>query len=361
MKKNKLSFFSTILLLVSGILLWVAGHISGFSDWYVRQIYPILSSGYGTVSSLFPFSIAEWLLYLGILLLSTCLLSAFIHTIWKKEICIKKWKRFLSILLSLGSILFFLYTINCGINYQRTGFVSIKQVEAADRDEEDLYGLTAFLSEEVNQYSLSEVDLNLSNQELAELAVSSMKKLGKQYDGLSGYYPKAKPVCGSQILSIQQLTGIYSPFTVEANYNDDMPDFYKPFTICHELAHVKGYMKEEEANYIAILACLDSDSLVFQYSGIMLAYTYTSNALYQYEQESYFKIWNSINERAKVQFKQNQAFWENYDGAIAEASEKANDIYLKANAQEQGIRSYGMVVDLLLEQYNRQKDSDKFL
>ncbi|MEI3187265.1 MAG: DUF3810 family protein [Lachnospiraceae bacterium] len=47
-----------------------------------------------------------------------------------------------------------------------------------------------------------------------------------------------RQVTVSEILSIQQLSGIYSPFTVEANYNRAMTDYNIPHTICHELSSI---------------------------------------------------------------------------------------------------------------------------
>ena len=44
----------------------------------------------------------------------------------------------------------------------------------------------------------------------------------------------------------------------------------------------------------------------------------------------------------------NNAFWESYEGKIAEAADKINDTYLKANHQTDGVKSYGRVVDLML-------------
>lgn len=50
---------------------------------------------------------------------------------------------------------------------------------------------------------------------------------------LAGYYPQPKELLISEILSYQGLTGIYLPFTVEANYNGDMPAYDKPFTFAN--------------------------------------------------------------------------------------------------------------------------------
>ncbi|MFQ8979614.1 MAG: DUF3810 family protein [Waltera sp.] len=41
----------------------------------------------------------------------------------------------------------------------------------------------------------------------------------------------------------------------------------KPATMCHELAHIRGYIYEDEANFIAFLACVESDDSTFQYAG----------------------------------------------------------------------------------------------
>ena len=68
-----------------------------------------------------------------------------------------------------------------------------------------------------------------------ERAVKAMQALGETYPELSGYYPEPKGLFNPWILSVQQLSGIYSPFTIEANYNSGMVDYNIPFTACHEL------------------------------------------------------------------------------------------------------------------------------
>ena len=83
---------------------------------------------------------------------------------------------------------------------------------------------------------------------------------------LEGYYPQPKKTSGLRTPLIRPLTGVYSPFTLEANYNSDMPDYNIPFTACHELSHLRGFMQEDEANFIAFLACSSSESIDFQYS-----------------------------------------------------------------------------------------------
>ena len=107
-----------------------------------------------------------------------------------------------------------------------------------------------------------------------------MFSLGATYPELSGYYPQPKGLLFPAFLSVQNLSGIYSPFTIEANYNSAMVSYNLPFTICHELSHLRGFMQEEEANFIAYLASSQSDYKEFQYSGSLMGWIYCMNVLY---------------------------------------------------------------------------------
>jgi len=67
------------------------------------------------------------------------------------------------------------------------------------------------------------------------------------------------------------------PFTGEANVNISMPHTSIPFTACHEMAHQIGFAREDEANFIAYIACKNHPSPDFQYSGILSALINATN------------------------------------------------------------------------------------
>lgn len=67
----------------------------------------------------------------------------------------------------------------------------------------------------------------------------AMKGLADEYPQFKSWYPYPKPLIHPRLLSVQQLTGVYSPFTVEANYNSEIPAYNIPHTICHELFHTQ--------------------------------------------------------------------------------------------------------------------------
>lgn len=183
---------------------------------------------------------------------------------------------------------------------------------------------------------------------LRKEAVRAMQRLGREYPELSGFYPNPKGLLCPWILSVQQLTGIYSPFTVEANYNSGIVDYNIPFTMCHELSHLRGFMQEEEANFIAFLASIGSDDMHFQYSGYLMGWKYCMNVLYKADYDAWEEVRAQLSGNVEPDLTANRDFWDQYDGRIAEAANKVNDTYLKANDQSEGVESYSKMVDLIV-------------
>ncbi|MEI3141541.1 MAG: DUF3810 family protein [Lawsonibacter sp.] len=98
---------------------------------------------------------------------------------------------------------------------------------------------------------------------------------------LSGYPAgRAKPLIFSRLQSILGFTGVYFPFTGEANVNVDAPACLIPATIAHEMAHQRMVASELEANFVGIAACVTCGDVVFQYSGYLMGLIQLCNALY---------------------------------------------------------------------------------
>ncbi len=357
--KNRMYFAVGLLLLITAILLEAAArHFAGFADWYARKPYRMLVGSIGRLFGLFPFSVVELFLYVLIIGCVVCLIVR-----WREPIWI-----FCRVVCVLG-ILAILYTCNCGINYYAEAFSSYAGFGTEPHSEEELESLCEYLVEMVNESNnavaeeTSEVDrmdmiYRAGNQAAWKReSVLAMKKLGEQYEVLGGFYPGPKELRISWILSVQQLCGVYSPFTIEANFNGDMPDYNIPHTMCHELSHLKGFMREDEANFIGYLACVGSDSRAFRYSGYLTGWVYAGNQLAAADWERYAELSASLCEQAQQDLRENNAFWDQYEGKVAEVSNQVNDTYLKANGREDGVKSYGRMVDLMLAYYGDLSDS----
>ncbi len=329
------------------------------SEWYAVHIYPLLVKAVGGVSGLLPFSLAECIIYY-LAIRAVCWLLSLMACAPKKNR--KKLKpRFWGgsqKLIWTASVIFLLYSFQCGINYYRTPFSSFCGLSIRPSSAGELAALSAELAEEANCLApqCSSLPggptlLGFSQREASLLGVQAMEKLGESYPSLAGYYPPAKPVLFSRGLSYLDLTGVYFPPTIEANYNADAPAFHIPETICHELSHLRGFMREDEANFIAYLACRDSEEPVFQYSGTMTALIHSINALYSASPALYAEAAALLSEQVYTDLSYNSAYWRQFEGPAATISNFANDTYLKANAQPEGVRSYGRMVDLLLADY----------
>ena len=249
-------------------------------------------------------------------------------------------------------ILAVLYTTCCGINYQRRSFSEEEGIITYKYSAQDLKEICLWLTDEVNALS-GEVErdssgvMPLEGPE-GEGAVEAMQELAEEFSSLDGYYPQPKKLLVSEILSYQGLTGVYSPFTVEANYNGDMTAYNIPFTTCHELSHLRGFMQEEEANFIAFLACIESERTDFQYSGYLSGWVYCMNALYRADYESWQEVRALLAGAAEPDLAANTAFWDAYEGKISETAGRINDAYLRVNGQADGVQSYNRMVDLIV-------------
>lgn len=109
-----------------------------------------------------------------------------------------------------------------------------------------------------------------------------------------------------------------------------MPYYNIPHTICHKRSHLKGYMREDESTFIGYLACIDSQSPYFRYSGYLMSWIYAGNALAKVDLNAYHELYGGLSPKAVLDLRWNDRFWDRYDGKAAEASNRLNGRYLKA-------------------------------
>lgn len=354
--RNCRLIFAAILFLLAGAGLFAATRtICGFADWYSIHIYPVLVEVVGKVMGKVPFSVSEVLLYLfavrGIFWLGKTIVLC-----CRKEKVKERIERGTAGFFLFASVLFFLYMLNCGVNYYRTTFSESAGIVTEEYSIKELKEVCRWLTKQVNERAdLVERDadglMTLANVEVEKESVEAVEGLGESYKVLQGDYPIPKGLLNRWILSVQSLTGVYSPFTVEANYNSGMVDYNIPFTACHELSHLRGFMEEKEANYIGFLACINSETEEFQYSGYLMGWIYCMNVLYQEDYKAWEELRAELSRAVEADLRENSAFWAKYDTAIAEVSNQINDNYLKANGQEEGVESYDRMVDLIVSQY----------
>lgn len=362
--------WTVVLLPISGILLWIAQSSENIAEMvFTRGIYRKISSFISEITGKTSFSIME----ASVIMLPFLILAIGIFYIVQYRKKVRSGREIavgiLCNILIVFSVVFFLYTVLCGINYYRYSFAKISGLTIKKVEKQELKELSLYLAKEARAVRKRLVEDNpkiddnmspLSYGEMAEEAIKAMKGLGKKYPVLGQNYSRPKAVIHSDIMSKLGITGIFWPFTLEANVNVHVEQFTIPAVMCHEMAHVSGFMREDEANFIAYLACKYSESLEFQYSGYMMALEYSSRRLYKVDRDAYIEVQKTYSGEMQEDIRADSSYWGKYQGtSVREASNFLNDSYLKANSQGDGVMSYGRMVDLLLAEYKESNENSR--
>src|SRR5690606_3678956 len=116
-----------------------------------------------------------------------------------------------------------------------------------------------------NRQKLTPQRIRTDFSTLSQQAVSSFSQLEEPFAKPNkGYHVKSSWL--HPIISYLGTAGYYNPLTGEAQVNTAMPGFTQPFTALHELAHQSGVGPEDEANFIAFIAGIGSEKVLFRYS-----------------------------------------------------------------------------------------------
>lgn len=324
---------------------------------YSRLIYPPIGKALSRLTGIFSFSVAEQLLFAAIMIV----LYSIVRALFKLIKSANKLQTAVNAALNalcIVSILYCLFLFLWGFNYYRQPLAYSLSYNIEKSTVEDLKSLCADLIDKTNS-KRAEVPENSSGimyikgglWDVMSRAYKGYEKLALSYPIFSGSYGKPKGVLASRALSYTGIAGIYFPYTGEANVNKLVPDPMLPSTICHEMAHQRGFAREDEANFIAYLVCKAHPDKDFQYSGYLLALIYSMNTLYEYDEEAYHELAEAYSPGLVDDIRYNNEFWKQFEGPAEDIQEKINDAYLKSNKQADGVHSYGRMVDLLLAEY----------
>lgn len=352
-----------IIISVSAVLVLVCRLFKPAADLYADYIFPVISTPYAFVSGLLPISLGELMILAFILIIIIGIPAMILLLIFAKSRRKQTAAVSLTAALWIFTFIFGTEALNCFSLYGCTRF-SERFFTASEHDNEQLKQLYAMLIEECNTLAL-EVPRDENNRFRLDIDVEqeckkAMKKAAEKYPQLKGYYPNPKPIMFSYFMSQTSTSGMYFPFSMESTYNNDMVDEIKPEVICHEYSHLKGFMQEDECNFISFIATTGSDDPQMRYSGYIGALEYVHNQIYENEIVSAYGMTDTIS--AEVQNDWFRFLPDNYwkDNAAKEiiptetvdaVSDAAADTSMKINGVEDGIKSYTRMVDLLLDYY----------
>ena len=308
------------------------------------------------------------MIVLGILFLTAFAAVGFLRLTVKKAWSKKLFHSFSCTFSWIFLALVWVMTCNCFLLYHSSAFEDryMEQVRSENYSKAELAVLRDYIvvnANELAEQMKRDADGSLIYKgDMNQAAAEAMQRVGTDYGRLQGYYPQPKEIYFSELLSQTYMMGYYFPFSMEANYNGTMYIVNKPSVICHEFAHLKGFMQEDEANLIGYLACINSDDAFFRYSGYMGVLNYVEKefrASIQKSRKEYAKhpqisaqvyadnmfltqeAWQTVEKKAVVSTK-----------TAKKVSNAATTASLKLNGVEEGMKAYDGVVKLLLDYYD---------
>jgi uncharacterized protein DUF3810 len=337
------------LALVFGLIRLPASFIERF---YSNGIYPFFQSALTPLTNLFPFAMLDALIIA---------LAAGLPAWWVVRIAkagrgrrLKTAWRLSFHTLVIASLFLLSFQLLWGFNYERKPLVSKLDYDEQRLTPSRIWELRRETIERLNaKYSESRIispDETLWRAKLHASLNETVKHLGNRRP-MSAAVPKTTML--NFYLSAAGIEGFVNPFGHEVILDSEILPFEKPFLLAHEWAHLAGFADESEANFVALLACLQSDASIAQYSGFLALYQYTPALAVE-------KLPDEIKEMAKANpmprladavVADLKAIQERASRNVSETISRAQwavyDRFLKASGVEAGVASYSQLVRLV--------------
>ena len=323
--------------------------------WLVDHVTQPFKQGLSAVTYLVPVPLAE-LLYVGLGLALVIALIRLPFVIRKAENRRREaYLRVLSLLCGVLTVADW-FCLAWGINYYADGFQERSGLYAQPVTMEELYRVTALFTEELNDLCGAvprdgQGLFNVEREDIFQSSTTVYSNLSREFPFLAREDRVPKKMLCSKLLSAMGFTGYYAGMTGESVLNVDSPACLLPATITHELAHQRGIASEQECNFLAVAASTSCDNVVYQYSGYLMGYIHLSNALYKADRELWTQLRQELAEEVLLDIQYNNVYWQQWESPVDTVSQKVYDTFLKSYGQEDGVQSYGTVVDLLVAYY----------
>ena len=341
-------------LLLLGLFHLLKGNRGAMDFWVFRVMAPV-EQFLGRLWSAVPCSGME-------LFIVVCLVGGVIWVIRAVVLAVREreGRALVRRLLALGAACLWLWCGVCWLwnaAYYASSFTERSGLEPEPYPVERLAAVTGYFAQNAARLS-SQVPRD-GEGHFAVTPGDSIQRGVSAYENLTSEFPclymksvRTKPIFFSRLQSILGFTGMYFPFTGEANVNIDAPACLIPATVAHEMAHQRMVASELEANFVGIAACTAGDDVVFQYSGYLLGLIQLCNALYPVDPDAWYDIAGQyFTPELSTDWSDNNAYWQALESPVEEAAGDAYDSFLKGNDQELGMRSYGACVDLIVTYY----------
>lgn len=333
---------AAVIFLFVRIALLNAGSVEAY---YSEGVYPIIARSFSGVSSLLPFSVWDLFWLLSGLLFLVILVMAILRKV--------SFGRYLLRLFQLLALIYAFFYLVWGFNYFRPKMETRLGWSQSRTDETAFRALldTIIMNTNANYTSLTSSDYPALDSLIEESYFKNSKALKIIYpNGVR----RPKTMLFSSFFAKSGVSGYFGPFFNEIHLNYYLLPMEYPYVLAHEKAHQFGITNESEANLTAFIICTTSDDKRLQYSGyVNLLLYFLSDASRLKDVNDYIK---KIDKRVILDLRFQRSHWQGLrNKTLDKMQTKANDVYLKTNHVEGGVRNYNKVVSLAISWYQNRE------
>ena len=349
--------WSWVLLIVTTIFIKWA---SLYPDWvernYTYSIYPLISRLQRVLFGWIPFSVGD--LFYGFLVLVILFRTfQFFKLLVKRKLTRTYFASGLQQAIFFCLFVYVFFNLLWGLNYNRTGIAKQLSLGVKKYSLADLDTLTSAIQKKLNDYAIlvteGQRDSLDGKRRLFTEADKAYDYAAKQFPFLEYQSKSVKPSLFSYLGNFLGFQGYYNPFSGEGQVNTTIPRFLEPFVTTHEIAHQLGYAKENEANFVAFLACRSFPSNGFKYSMYFDMYNYAIGEVRQRDTALAKDFQQKLHPQVISDIKEFRDFYRRYKNPIEPVITWGYGHYLKANNQPAGKQTYNEVVTWLIAYYKR--------
>lgn len=332
---------------------------------YSRTLYPSIRAIIGTLTGWFPWSLAEASLVLTGLVLTWRAARVPIQLARRQRSLRNVIAHALSVLLATIGALYAWGIFGWGMNYQRQPFARSVGFDTSQPSVEELGRLCEELGRSASELRKQLVeDAHGVMQPLGSLR-QALERAPLGVDRAAGDYDLLRDGSASRpkavtfpILSWLKLGGVFSAYTSETNVNMGPPPASVLSSTCHEMAHQLGWAREEEASFVGHVVCRNHPDADFRYATTQAALGSALTALSRTDAEAARAVYDALDPGIQRDWKAMNDFWSHYDTGLAVVANKVNDLYLKSQRQKAGVRSYGLMIRLLIAEQRRRAEKE---
>ncbi len=324
--------------------------------YYSNGIYPLISKFLRYTLGWLPFSFGDLLYtFAGLYILKWLYKN---RTRWRIDT--KNW---LVDVFAGVAIIYGAFHFCWGLNYHRLPLhesLNLKHeytTEQLVRVTNSLIKKSNAVHFEITKNDTIKVDIPLRKSDVFEMVPTGYNYLKIKFPHLNYQPVSLKKSIYSYPLTYMGFSGYLNPLTNEAQVDKLIPIYKYPTTAAHEIAHQLGYAAENEANFIGFLATINHNNIYFRYTGYTFALRFCLNEIYRRDRELYKGVVSSINPGIIKNYKEVSEFWEAHKNPTEPIFKAFYSVFLKANKQSKGIKSYSYVVALIVNYFETSKIS----